>query len=151
MVAPFGGELPLLHQDGRLTVEPPDGTSSTSPVLPGQVFALAIAADTAADSSGYKLVAATAAATPATAILCEALSGSTDVKDEVSALVLSGYAGTVRRLQYKTGGAPTLGQSIAVAAGTGTDLRKIAGKAWARGEGTVVKVDTSTETVEVLI
>ena len=57
------------------------------------------------------------------------------------------YAGLVCELPYD-GTAPTVGQSIAVAAG---NVQKVSGIAFARGAGRVMKVDTARGVVEVLL
>ena len=53
----------------------------------------------------------------------------------------------VRRLNYVSGAPPTLGQSIEASA---SNVRKVAGKAY-DGDGYVLKVDTASLQVEVLV
>jgi hypothetical protein len=145
MAAPYGGETPLAYQDGKLTVEPPDGVTTAAPVLPGSLYKLAIAGDTAVDGSAYKAIACTDDDTPASVILVQALHRHTTM-DQMGVIVLNPYAGMVRRIPYKSGAAPTLGQSIKIS----SELINVEGTTWARGAGTVMAIDTVALEVEVL-
>lgn len=145
MVAPYGGETPLAYQDGKLTVEPPDGTSTTQPVLAGSIYKMALAGDTATDGSGYKIVACSENDNPSTVVLVQALHRHVTM-EQMGVIVLSSYAGMVRRIPYKSGAAPTLGQSIEIS----SDLINVNGLTWARGAGTVLAIDTAALEVEVL-
>ena len=144
MTIPFGGETGLVQfSHGIITVEPTDACSATAPILPGEIFKLAIAGDTAADSSGYKLIPAADEDTTADAELVQALIRC--VGGDLSVVRLC-VPGQIRLLPYLTGSAPSIGQSVKISA----TVTKVEGTTWARGKGTVMKVDTATETCEVL-
>lgn len=143
MPRPFGGATPLTYQDSRFTAEAPTGTTAAAPVIKDRVYRLI--GGVAADASAYKMVASVAADTPTSTILCVALEGKEAADAPVGVLVLNPYGGMTVILTY-TGAAPTLGQSIAVSATPGL----VTGAAWARGNGTIVKIDTATTTVEVI-
>lgn len=141
-MAGYGGELPLIRYGLELTVEAPTGTSATVPVEQGDIFKIG---GTASDGSGYKAVAAANTDTPATAVWIMALHRITEVQ-QMGVLVLGQYE-TVVRLNYVSGAAPTLGQSVKPSA---TNVRKVAGVAF-DGSNMVLKVDTAALQVEVLI
>jgi len=140
----IGGETPILEYGLEISAETPSGTSVTTPVLEGDLFEL----DGSADSygNGYKLVACTAGDKPSTVILAYALVRSQNV-EAIGVKILTGQATQIRRLGYN-GAAPTVGNSVAIAAG---NVRRGTGIAFARGDGLVLAVDTSTSEVEVLI
>lgn len=144
MAAPYGGETPLVGQDGRITAEAPSGTSTSAPVIKGGVYRLI--GGTAADSSAYKMVAAVAGDDPSETILCIALHEAYEATAPVGCLILNPYGGFVVRLKYT--GSPTLGQSVEVSAAG--DTTKVVGLTWGRGKGTIVKVETTPAEVEVL-
>jgi hypothetical protein len=141
-MAGYGGELPLIRYGLELTVEAPTGTTTAVPVEQGDVFKIG---GTASDGSGYKAVAATAADTSADSVWVMALHRMTEVQ-QMGVLVLGKY-GTVVRLNYVSGAAPTLGQSVIPSA---TNVRKVAGTAF-DGSNMVLKVDTAALQVEVLV
>lgn len=149
-MAGYGGELPLTRYGLELTVEAPTGTTATVPVEQGDIFKIG---GTASDGSGYKVVAAAAADIPAGAsgvavadsIHVMALHRMTEVA-QMGVFVLAPYA-SVRRLNYVSGAAPTLGQSVVPSA---TNVRKVAGVAF-NGANMVLKVDTAALQVEVLV
>lgn len=142
MATPFGGETPLAGQDGRITAEAPSGATVAAPVIQGGIYRLI--GGTAADSSAYKMVAVSDEDTIVSTLLCVALHTATAPTDPVGVLVLNGYMGAVVRLKYAN--LPTLGQSIKVAATT----TQVDGDTWARGGGTIMKIDTVNTEVEVL-
>lgn len=141
-MAGYGGETPLIGFGLRLTVEAPTGTNATTPVEQGDIFKIS---GTAADSSGYKAAALTAGDDATNSVVIMALHRMTDVGP--MGVVVLGPWQQVRRLNYVSGSAPTLGQSIEAAAG---NVRKIAGKAFDK-DGFVLKVDTSALQAEVLV
>jgi hypothetical protein len=138
----YGGETPLVKYGLTLTVEAPTGTNSTTPVNEGDVFKIG---GTAVDGSGYKAVAATNADRQGNAVLVMALHRMLEVQ-QMGVLVLGKYRGTVR-LNYVSGAAPTLGQSVVPSA---TNVRKVAGVAF-DGSNIVLAVNTADLTVEVLV
>lgn len=140
----FGGETPLVPYAGplTLTVEAPDGTTEAAPVLQGQLFKLS---GTAADGSGYKIAAMTAADAPSSVVMVMALHRATQVR-EMGVVLITPFR-QVRRLSYVSGSAPSLGESIEAAAG---DVHKIAGKTY-DGDGIVLKVNTADLDADVLI
>ena len=142
-MAGYGGETPLIGFGLRLTVEAPTGTDSTTPVEQGDIFKLG---STAADGSGYKavaLVAADAASDPV--IMVMALHRMTSV-GPLGVAVLGNWH-QVRRLNYYTGEAPSIGNSIEA---SNNNVRKVKGKAF-DGDGYVLNVDTTALQVEVLV
>ena len=143
----YGGETPLIHQDGRITVEAPTGTTAAAPVVAGRIYRLSPTTLTSDGVTTYKLAAAVAADTTQSVILVQALEGTNSETRPIGCVWLSGYSGQVRRLPYTTGLAPTLGQSITV----GANNYNVAGKVWAAGQGTVLAIDTASLTCEVLL
>lgn len=149
-MAGYGGETPLIGFGLRLTVEAPTGTSASVPVEQGDIFKIG---GTAVDGSGYKAVAATNAdisggasgTATADSIFVMALHRMTEVQ-QMGVVVLGPYQ-QVRRLNYVSGAAPTLGQSVVPSA---SNVRKVAGVTF-NGSNRVMKVDTSDLTVEVLV
>lgn len=141
-MAGYGGETPLIGFGLTLTLEAPTGTNATTPVEQGDIFKIG---GTAADGTGYKAVAAANADTPATAIWVMALHRMTEVQ-QMGVFVLGNFQ-SVRRLNYVSGSAPTLGQSVKPSAG---NVRKVAGVAF-DGSNMVLKVDTAALQVEVLV
>lgn len=142
MAAPYGGETPLAYQDGKITAEAPSGTTTAAPVIAGGVYRLI--GGSAADSSAYKMVAASDEDTVLSTILCIALHASFNATDPVGVLILNPYGGNVVKLVYAN--LPTIGQSVKVA----SVLTQIDGTTWARGGGTIISIDTANTTVEVL-
>jgi hypothetical protein len=141
-MAGYGGETPLIGFGLRLTVESPTGTDATTPVAQGDLFKLG---GTAADGSGYKAAALVGGNDSTSSVVIMALHNMTEVGP--MGVVVLGPWQQVRRFNYVSGAAPTLGQSIEA---SGTNVRKIAGKAY-DGDGIVLKVDTSALTAEVLV
>lgn len=146
MAAPYGGPLPLINQDSRLSVEAPDGTDATTPVNEGDLFKLAVAADTAADSSGYKAIACVAGDDLIDSYIVQALHGISSV-NQMGVLWLSGSAGTVQELPYSAEDAPVVGESVEIST---VNVRKVVGVTHAKGKGLVLKVDTTRLIAEVL-
>ena len=145
MAIRIGGETPIVKYGLTISAECPAATSSTVPVLEGQLFKLD--GTLAADGSGVKLVAATAGDKPSTVILAYALDRSEDPLGVIGVMILTGQATQIRRLKY-TGGAPTVGHSVAISA---SDVRAVVDLAFARGDGLILSVDTAATEVEVLI
>lgn len=149
-MAGYGGETPLIGFGLRLTVEAPTGTSTSVPVEQGDIFKIG---GTASDGSGYKVVAAAAAnvsagasgTAVADAIWVMALHRMTEVA-QMGVFVLGPFQ-SIRRLNYVSGAAPTLGQSAVI---SGTNPRKVAGASF-NGSNIVLKVDTTALQVEVLV
>lgn len=141
-MAGYGGETPLIEYGLTLTVEAPTGTNATTPVEQGDLFKLS---GTAADGSGYKAAALSAGNDSTSSVVVMALHRMTEV-GPMGVYVLGGWQ-AVRRLNYVSGSAPTIGQSIEASAG---NVRKIAGKAY-DGDGYVLKVDTANLQAEVLV
>lgn len=141
-MAGYGGETPLIGFGLRLTVEAPTGTDSTTPVAQGDLFKLG---GTAADGSGYKAAALASGNDSTSSVVVMALHAMTEV-GPMGVFVLGNWH-AVRRLNYVSGAAPTIGQSIEA---SGTNVRKVAGKAF-DGDGYVTKVDTAGLQVEVLV
>lgn len=142
-MAGYGGETPLVKYGLSYTFESPTGTTTAAPVEQGDLFKVS---GTASDGSGYKLAALTAGDDPTEVVMVMALHRMTEVGTMGGQLI--GNWHQVRRLNYVSGSAPTLGQSIEAAAG---NVRKVAGKAFAIGSGIVLKVNTADLTVEVLV
>jgi hypothetical protein len=140
MAPRYGGTTPF-NYGLRLSVEAPAGTSTSVPVVVGQVFKIG---GTAADGSGYKLVALTGTDDPLTCVMVQALTGATDVSD-VTVAVLGPYS-QVRRAVYE--GSPTIGQSIDAAP---TSQRKVEGVTWVHGQGYITFVDATATEVEFII
>lgn len=141
-MAGYGGETPLIGFGLRLTVEAPTGTDATTPVAQGDLFKIG---GTAADGSGYKAAALAAGNDSTSSVVLMALHAMTEV-GPMGVVVLDKWQ-QVRRLNYVSGAAPTLGQSIEASA---TNVRKVVGKAY-DGDGIVLKVDTAGLQVEVLV
>lgn len=141
----YGGEFPDIGYGAEITAETPDGTSDTTPVLMGELFKLAIAADTASDSSGYKAVACAAGDDPSEVYLIQAKARSNTVGPLAFKLLAGGMA-QVRNLPYTV--APTIGQSVEIAA---ANVRKVIGITHGKGKGLVLKVNTALGTAEVLL
>jgi hypothetical protein len=141
-MAGYGGETPLIGFGLRLTVESPTGTDATTPVAQGDLFKLG---GTAADGTGYKAVALVAGNDSTSSVILMALHPMTSV-GPMGVYVLGPWQ-SVRRLNYVSGAAPTLGQSIEASA---TNVRKVVGKAY-DGDGYVLKVATADLQVEVLV
>jgi hypothetical protein len=141
-MAGYGGETPLIGFGLRLTVEAPTGTNATTPVEQGDLFKIS---GTASDSSGYKAAALVAGDDATNSVVIMALHRMTDV-NQMGVIVLGPWQ-QVRRLNYVSGSAPTLGQSVEASA---ANVRKVAGKAFDK-DGFVLKVDTSALQVEVLV
>jgi hypothetical protein len=140
----YGGPLPDVKYGFELTVEPPDGTSEAQPVRQGELFKLG---GTAGDGSGYKAVACTAADTPTTAgvVMLMAKHDLNDSVQDLGVKLISADAPTVVRLPFE-GTAPTVGQSIAI---SGANVRRVTGAAFGKGNGRIMRVNTSD--VEVLL
>lgn len=141
-MAGYGGETPLIGFGLRMTLESPTGTTSAAPVEQGDLFKIG---GTAADSSGYKAAALVDGNDFTSSVVVMALHRMTEV-GPMGVMVLGRWHSVVR-LNYVTGVAPTLGQSVEA---SGVDIRKIKGKAY-DGDGMVLKVDTSALTAEVLV
>lgn len=144
MAAPYGGETPLVNQDGRFTAEAPSGTSSSAPTVKNGVYRLL--GGTAADSSAWKMVAAVAGDDPLESVLCVALEAVKEATAPCGVLVLNPYGGFTIRLKYT--GSPSLGQSVEVSAAG--DTTKVVGISWARGKGQITAIDTTNTEVEVM-
>lgn len=148
-MANYGGELPFIGYGLTLTVEAPTGTDSTTPVVQGDIFKIG---GSAADGSGYKVVAAANAdigiGSTGTAvgdsIWVMALHGISEVAP-LGVCVLAPFQ-RVTKLPYVSGAAPTVGQSVKPSA---TNVRKVAGVTF-NGSNIVLKVDTAALMVEVL-
>lgn len=145
MAIRIGGETPITKFGLSISAESPSGTSSSVPVLPGDLFVLHGDAD--GQSNGYKLTAATAGDDTSTHLLAYALERSEAADKVIGVLVLTGQATQIRRLRYN-GAAPTVAQSVEIAAG---NVRCVTGTGFARGKGLVLAVDTAATEVEVLI
>lgn len=141
-MAGYGGETPSITTSFSLTVEAPTGTDSTTPVNEGDLFKLG---GTAADGTGYKAVALASGNDSTSSVVVMAIHRIAEVGP--MGVILLGPWHQVRRFNYVSGAAPTLGQSIEA---SGTNVRKIAGKAY-DGDGYVLKVNTSDLTAEVLV
>lgn len=140
----YGGETPQIKYGTELTLETPDGISESAPQLQGDLFKVG---GPAADGTQLKAVPLVAADDPNTCIMVQALTRETKPDRPAGYKVINGYGEQIRRMRYVSGAAPALGQSIEASA---TDVRKVAGQAWARGAGMVVAVNTSALEVEVL-
>jgi len=141
-MADYGGDTPLIGFGLRMTVEAPTGTNATTPVEQGDLFKLG---GTAADGSGYKAAALVGGNDATSSVVIMALHRMTEVA-QMGVVVLGPWQ-QIKRLNYVSGAAPTLGQSIEA---SGTNVRKIAGKAY-DGDGFVLKVNTADLTAEVLV
>lgn len=141
-MAGYGGETPLIGFGMTLTVEAPTGTSATIPVEQGDLFKLG---GTAGDGTGYKAAALVAGNDATSSVVLMALHRMTEVAQ--MGVYVVGRWQSVRRLNYVSGAAPTLGQSIEASA---TNVRKVVGKAFDT-DGYVLKVDTTALQVEVLV
>lgn len=141
--ARYGGETPLIKYGTELTAESPAATSPTVPIEQGDIFKFG---GTAADGTAFKL-AACAAGNDFTSegVLLMALHRCEKANYPVGVKLLSRDLHQIRRLRYD-GTAPTLGQSIEIAAG---NVRKVTGKSQ-DGDGRVMAVNTATTEVEVL-
>jgi len=141
----FGGETPLVPWAGpmTLTVEAPTGTTEAAPVVAGQLYKIS---GTAADGSGYKIAACAENDDTLNCVLVMAMHRMTTVR-EMGVVLITPYR-QVRRLPYRSGAAPTLGQSIATAP---TDLGKIKGISYAAHKGIVLAVNTADLDADVLI
>lgn len=142
-MAGYGGETPLIDFALSMTVEGPTGTNAATPVEQGDLFKLG---GTAYDGTGYKAAALAAGDDATSSVVLMALHRATEV-GTMGVMVVGGYRGVVR-FNYVTGAAPTIGQSIEASA---VDTRKVAGKAFARGDGYVLSINTANLTVEVLV
>jgi hypothetical protein len=140
----YGGETPDLKYGLEITLESPDGLTESAPQLQGQIFKLG---GPALDGTQMKAVPCADGDGPETVILVQAK--HREVKPDVPGgyKVLTGGPDQIRRIKYD-GAAPTLGQSVAAAAG---NLRAVDGRLWTRYGGTVIAVNTSATEVEVLI
>lgn len=141
-MAGYGGETPLIGFGLRMTVEAPTGTDATTPVEQGDLFKLG---GTASDGSGYKAVALAAGNDSTSSVVIMALHRMTEVNQ--MGVIVFGKWQQIRRVNYVSGAAPTLGQSIEAST---TNPRKAVGKAY-DGDGYVLKVDTTALTAEVLV
>jgi hypothetical protein len=141
-MAGYGGETPQVKYGLSITVESPDGTSATVPVEQGDLFKLG---GTASDGSGYKAVALVSGNDATSSVVIMALHRITEV-GTMGVQVIGRYS-QIRRLNYVSGSAPTLGQSVEA---SGSNVRKIVGKAF-DGDGFVCAVNTSDLTAEVLV
>lgn len=140
MAIRYGGETPQGY-GLQQTFEAVDGTSSTTPVEVGDMF---IIGGTDADGSGYKLADGSSADDNATPkVLVQATERATSVR-AIGCFVLGPYQ-QIRRIPYKSGSAPTVGQSIELS----SDLRTVVGKTF-DGWTMVLLVDTVNLEVEVL-
>ena len=142
MAQRYGGETPF-NFGLTLTVEAPDNTTETVPVEAGAILKLG---GTAADGSGYKVVAAADNDDPTSVVLVQALHRITSV-GPLGVRVLGAYS-QVRRLPYLTGEKPVVGHSVKVSA---TVTMVGANGSWANGKGYVMYVDETAEDCEVLI
>jgi hypothetical protein len=148
-MATYGGETPWIGYGLTLTVEAPTGTSSSVPVNEGDIFKIG---GTAADGSGYKIVAAANAdigagssgTAVADSIWVQAMQSMQEVGPMTVAVI--GPFQRVTRLPYVSGSAPTLGQSVKPSA---ANVRKVAGVAFT-GQNIVLRVDTAALLVDVL-
>jgi hypothetical protein len=145
MVTRIGGPTPDLKYGTELTVEGPDGVSSALPVRQGDIFKLG---GVGADGTGYKVIPAVAGDDAGNCILVQAKHDLTDLKVPLGVKVICMNGCQVLRLPYKTGSAPTIGQSVEVATAS---VREIVGKAFAVGHGYVLAVDTAAEDAEVFV
>jgi hypothetical protein len=141
-MARYGGETPFSSGGLTITCEAPTGTTSTAPVLEGNIYKLS--GTNSADSSGYKLAALGASDGPETCVMVQALH-RIEYVGPVGVRVIGRYS-QVRRIKYE--GSPSLGQSIS--AGT-SDQNKVEGITWADGKGFIVKIDATATEVEVII
>lgn len=141
-MAGYGGETPLIDFGLRLTLESPTGTTTAAPVESGDLFKIS---GTAADGSGYKAAALTAGDDPGEVVIVQALHRMTSV-GPMGVSVL-GHFQQVRRVNYVSGAAPTLGQSIEASA---TNVRKVAGITY-DGSSMVLLIDTNALQCEVLV
>jgi hypothetical protein len=141
----IGGETPIVKYGLDLSIEAPTGTDATTPVLPGQIFKLG---GTDSGGGGYKAAVLTAGDDGTNAVLVYALHKVTDLSVPLGVKVICAHGlSQVRRLPYKTGSAPSIGQSVEAAT---VATKQIVGKAWAVGDGYVLFVDTDAEDAEVL-
>lgn len=142
----IGGETPIVKYGLELSVEAPTGTDATTPVLAGQVFKLG---GTDSGGGGYKAAALTAGDDGTNSVLLYALHKVTDLNVPLGVKVITAHGlSQVRRIPYKTGSAPTIGQSIEAATAS---VRQIVGKAWVPGDGYVLFIDTAALDCEVLV
>ena len=125
----------------RMTVEAPDGTTSTNPVKVGEIFKLG---GTDADGGGYKLVAAADNDTPDSVVMVQASERMT-VVGPMTVRVLGRYS-QIQTLPYLAAEVPSVGGSIQISA----TVRKVGAATFAAGSY-VLNVDTATEEVEVLV
>ncbi len=139
----IGGETPALITPFQfVTCEAPAGTSDATPVVPGDIFRLT-GATVDGEGSGLKLTAAVAADALAGAVpLVRAETSASSATDQMNARLLKSVPCQVW-LQYD-GAVPTIGQSIAVAAG---NPRRVTGVIRAAGGGIVLGVDTANTRV----
>lgn len=138
----YGGETPLVKYGLSYTFESPDGTTAAVPVAQGDLFKIG---GTASDGTGYKLVALVDGNDFTSSVIVMALHAIAEV-GTMGAQILGNWH-QIRRLNYVTGVAPTLGQSVEA---SGVNVRKVKGKAF-DGDGIVLKVNTADLTVEVLV
>lgn len=139
----LGGETPIIKYGTELTLQSPDGISESAPQLQGDLFKIG---GPASDGTQLKAVPCAAADTMASVYMVMALSRETRPGYPCGYKVLSGQSVQIRRLRYD-GAAPTIGQSVEIAAG---NVRKVTGIAHAKGAGLVVAVNTGDTEVEVL-
>lgn len=139
----YGGAETPRDNGLRMSVEAPDGVSTSAPVNVGDLFKLG---GTDLDGSGYKVAALTAGEDPTEVVMVQALERKTE--ESVMTVAVLGPYSQIRRIPYKTGSAPTVGQSIETATAS---VREVVGIAFKYGGGFVLYVDTVNEEVEVLI
>jgi len=139
----LGGETPIIKYGTELTLQTPDGISEDAPQLQGDLFKIG---GPASDGTQLKAVACAAGDSMASVYLVMALTRETRPGYPAGYKVLSGQKVQIRRLRYD-GSAPTIGQSVEIAAG---NVRKVTGIAQAAGKGLVVAVNTGDTEVEVL-
>ena len=140
----LGGETPIIKYGTELTLQTPDSLTEAAPQMQGDLFKIG---GPASDGTQLKAVPCAAGDDPATVLLVMALTRETVAGKPAGYKLLNGAPEQIRRLRYN-GAAPTLGQSIEIAAG---NVRQVTGQAWARGAGTIVAVNTGDVEVEVLV
>lgn len=145
-MARIGGETPLVEGIHTISLEAPAGTTSAAPILPGYIYKVDGTAAADGVSGAYKAVPCSSGDDPSTPVLLVTPLHRMTSVDVGGFILLSGNQSQVRRLKYKSGSAPTVGQSIEAS----SDLNTVVGKTY-DGRSMVLFVDTNALEVEVLI
>lgn len=129
----------------RMTVDPVNLTITTAaPVEKGDLFKLG---GTDGSGNGYAIAELIAGDDPVEVVMVSAAERKTADTTPMDVYVISPGYSQVRRFKYKTGAAPTLGQSVESATAA---VRRVTGISYVHGKGFVLRVDTANEEVEVL-